>query len=101
MLTWVLDALTPRESQDRVDVKALVCKDARGTFNLTGFELAPHHHEDITVLTLMAHPVFVLIIADGREADVDPQFGGLEEEFLHDLPRVGLFHTDQDAQRER
>ena len=101
MLAWVLDALTARESQDGVDVEALIGKDARGTFNLTGLKLAPHHHEDITVLALMAYPVFVLIVGDGREADIDIEFRGLEEQFLHDLTRIGLVHTDEDTQRER
>ena len=101
VLTWVLDALTARKSQDGVDVEALIGKDARGAFNMTGLELATHHHEDITVLALMAHPVFVLIVGDGREADVDIEFRGLEEQFLHDLTRVGLVHADEDAQRER
>ena len=65
MLRGVLDALASREAQDGVDVQSLVCEDARGTLYLTGLQLTAHHHEDVTVLALMAHPVFVLIVADG------------------------------------
>ena len=65
MLCGVLDALTARQSQDGVDVEALVCKDARGAFDMARLQLSPHDHEDVAVLALMAHPVFILVIADG------------------------------------
>ena len=65
MLAWVLDALTTRQSQDRIDVQSLVGKDACSPFDLTGFQLASQYHEDIAVLTLMSHPVFILFIRDG------------------------------------
>ena len=60
----VLDTLTTRQSQDRVDVKALIGEDAGGTLDMTSLKLATHHHKDITVLALMAYPVFVFIVAD-------------------------------------
>ena len=65
VLRGVLDTLTAREAQDAVDVQSLVCKDARGTLYLTGLQLTAHHHEDVTVLALMSHPVFILIVANG------------------------------------
>ena len=65
MLAWVLDTLSTRQSQDRVDVQSLVGKDTCSPLNLTGLQLATQYHEDITVLSLMAHPVFILFVSDG------------------------------------
>jgi len=98
MLAGVLDTLAACQSQDGVDVESLVCQDAGSPLNLPGFQLSPHHHEDIAVLALMAHPVLILIIADGRETDVYAQFSGLEEQFLHGQARFHLVHADKDTQ---
>ena len=65
MLSWILNALTSRQTDDGVDVQALIGNHPGGCLYLTGFQLATHHHEDVTVLALMAYPVFVLIVADG------------------------------------
>ena len=65
MLRGVLDAFASREAQDGVDVQPLVCEDARGALYLTRLQLTAHHHEDVTVLALMSHPVFILIVANG------------------------------------
>ena len=101
VLGWVLDALAPCQSQDAVYVQSLVGQYARGTLYLACLQLPAQHHQYIAILALVAHPVFVLIVTDGSEADVHAQFGGLEEQFFHHLSRVHLIHADEDAQRER
>ena len=98
MLVQLLDTLTTREAQDGVDVQSLVGQNLCGSLYLTGFQLSSQHHEDVAVLALMAHPVFVLIVADGRETDVHAQFGGLEQQFLHGQSRLHLIHADEDTQ---
>ena len=100
MLGWVLDALASCEADDGVDVQTLVGNDASGCLNLLGFQLATHHHEDIAVLALMAHPVLVFFIGDRGKADVYAQFGSLEQQFFHHLSRVLFFHANKDAQRQ-
>ena len=65
MFTRILDTLTTCQSQDRINVQTLIGQDTRGTLDLTGLQLAPQYHEDVTVLTLMSHPVLIFIIRDG------------------------------------
>ena len=98
MLGGVLDTLATRHASDGVDVEALIGNDACGSLYLSRFQRAPHDHQDIAVLALVSHPVLVLIVANGREANVYPQFGGLEQQFLHHLTRVHLVHADENAQ---
>ena len=100
MLRGILDALTSRQSENGVDVQPLIGEDTCGTLYLPGLQLPPHNHEDVAVLALMAHPVLILIVADGREADVHVQLRSLEEQFLHHLSGVVLTHANQDTQRE-
>ncbi len=83
MLVELFDALATGKSQNRVDIQSLVGNDTGGSRYLACFQLPSHHHQDISVLALMSYPVFIFIVADGRETDVHPQFGGFEEQFLH------------------
>ena len=65
MLRGILDALTARKSKDAINIQALIGYYPSSCLYLTGLQLAPHHHEDITILSLMTHPVLVLIVGDG------------------------------------
>ena len=65
MFAWVLDTLSTRQSQDRVDIQSLICQDTSSSFYLKGLQLATQYHEDIAVLSLVSHPVFILIVSDG------------------------------------
>ena len=98
MLGAVANALTACHAADGIDVKALVSDDTCGGLYLSGFQLAPHHHEDVAVLALMAYPFLVFVIADRRETDVHAQLGSLEQQFLHHLSRMRLLHADEDAE---
>ena len=79
MLVELFDALTSRQAYYTVNVKSLVGNDSGGSGNLAGLQLSTHHHEDVAVFALMAYPVFVFVVRDGREADVHAQLGGLEQ----------------------
>ena len=65
MFAWILDTLTTCQSKDGVDIQSLVGKDTCSTFYLACLQLTTQHHEDIAVLALMPHPVFVLIVGNG------------------------------------
>ena len=98
MFCGIHNAFTTCQAKNGVDVQSLVCQDTCCRLNLTGFQLSAQHHENVAVLALVAHPVFVFLVADGRETDVDTQFRGLEQQFLHGQTRFHLIHTNQDAQ---
>ena len=52
------------------------------------------------MLALTAHPVFVAVVVDGREANLHVQFRGLEKQLLHHLSRAFLVDADKYSQRE-
>ena len=93
----MLDADAPGEPQDGVDVQPLRGNHAGGGFDLFGRKTPPDERQDVSVLALSLHPVFVLFVLDGLKADVHIQFGGLEEQFFHHLPRVSLVNADENA----
>ena len=97
MLVEHLDALSACQTDNRVDVQSLIGNDARCCCNLARFQLSAHHHEDVTVLALMAHPVLVFVVRDGCKADVHAQFGGFEQQLLHGKARLGIVDADEDA----
>ena len=65
MLARGLDALAARQADNAVNVQPLVGNDTRGSLNLPGLQLSAQHHQNVAALALMAHPVFVLVVADG------------------------------------
>ena len=100
MLGGVLDTLTTCETDDRVDVQSLVGNHAGSCLNLACLQLTSHHGKDVTILALMANPILVLIVANGRETYLHTQLGSLEKQLLHYLSGVCLVHADKDTQRE-
>ena len=65
MLGRIFNALTSCQSEDGVNVQSLIGNDACGSLNLAGFQLASHDHENVSVLALMAYPVFILVVSNG------------------------------------
>ena len=96
----VLDAHSPRQAQDRIDVQSLPGDNLRGGSDLLGRERAPDDGQNEAVFALSVHPSFVFFIGDGQETDIHIQFFGLEEQFFHHLSRVHVADTDKDTERQ-
>ncbi len=95
-----LDAHSARQAEDGIDVEPLFGNDFGRCGYLPRRERAPDNRQDVSVLPLSVDPILVLFIADGRKTDVHAQFCGLEEQFLHHLPRVDFVEAHQDAERQ-
>ena len=100
VLGRVLYALPARQTKYAVNVQPLVGNDAGGSLNLARLQLPAHDHQYVAVLTLMAHPVLVFIVADGRETYLYSQFSGFEQQFFHYLTRVHLVHAHEYSERQ-
>ena len=96
----VLDAHTAGEAFDGIDIEAVAGDDLCGRLDLPGTEAAADDRKDVAVLALAAGPGLVFVVGDGLEADVHPNLGGFEQEFLHHLPRRFVVYSDEDAQRQ-
>ena len=101
MLVLVANAAAAREAEYRVDIQSLFGNYLCGPCYLTRAEIPSNHREDIAVLALTAHPVFILVVANGHKVNVDMKLSRLEQQFLHHLAGSHLVDSHQYAQRQR
>ena len=88
-----------RQTLDGIDVHPLFGENTCSCGNLAGRELAAQEGQDISVLALHVHPVFVLFGADGVEAYGYTQGGSFEEQFLHDEAGMLFLGLAKNAER--
>ena len=101
LLVQLFNTFPARQTQNRINIKPLISKNLSGRLNLPRLELSAQHSKDISVLTLMPHPILVLIVANGRKADIHAQLRSLKQQLLHRKAALHLVHAHQNAQRKR
>ena len=82
---------TPRKALDGIDIHTLLRQNTGNRRNLAGRQLTSEQRENITVLTLHAHPVFILLRRNRIEADSDTQRRCLEKQLFHDKAGMLFF----------
>jgi len=83
---------------DGVDVQSLVRYNPGGRLDLCGGQASAEDREDVALPPLASGPVLIFVVRDRLEADLDTQFRGLEQEFLHHLAGMLLVHPDQESE---
>ena len=82
-----------------VDVHALFGQLGSHVGNLPCGQASAEQSDNPAVFVLTAYPFLIFLNRYRCKADVDIQFGGLEEQFLHDVARHGRVSLDEDAER--
>ena len=96
----VFDAHSARKTQNGVDVQSLFRYYFRCCFDLFCRQGASYDGQDISVLALSAHPVFVFLVGYRCEADVHSKFCCFEQQFFHHLSRCFIVDSYQYAKRQ-
>ena len=89
------------EALDGVDIQPVAGDECRNFGNLSRRDLPAEERDDVAVAPLAGHPGIVLLALDGREAYLNPEARGLEQQVLHDEARLLGSGAEQDAERQR